>query len=288
VNNSLGLSSVWMTKIAMISEERKSKTINEKDFIICGGEEQRHGGAYPTGVNYIAKEERRLAPLPEGYRGKAGPLLRRVLGVGAVDVGGGEDPHRGLQHPQLEAEDEMVADAEAVAEGKGPPAPGEDGIAARSEDDVNRPEELWPALLHQHDLSGRSAGGIDYPPNCVRQPEGDEALGVDGDDKLQEVGPRSNEGSQHLCCQAAGHRDHSSRRRGHLLWPRIICGRGKGAQSGLHLLDHPINAPQGAGSRRRWRRRVQSASRHWTPKGQGTGGPWGGAVHHSLHRRPDA
>jgi hypothetical protein len=36
----------------------------------------------------------------------------------------------------------VVTDAEAVAEGKSPPAPGEDGIAARSEDDVNRLEEL--------------------------------------------------------------------------------------------------------------------------------------------------
>jgi hypothetical protein len=45
-------------------------------------------------------------------------------------------------------EDEVVADAEAVAVGKGPLAPREDGIAARSKDDVNRPEELWPALFH--------------------------------------------------------------------------------------------------------------------------------------------
>jgi hypothetical protein len=79
----------------------------------------------------------------------------------AADAGGGEDPHRGLQHRQLEAEDEVVTNAEAVAEGKGPPAPGEDGVAACSEDDVNRPEELWPALLHQRDLSEGSAGGID-------------------------------------------------------------------------------------------------------------------------------
>jgi hypothetical protein len=112
-----------------------------------------------------------------------------------VDAGGGEDPHRGLQRPQLEAEDEVVADTESVAEGKGPPAPGEDDIAARSKDDVNRLEELWPALLHQHDLSGGSAGGVDYPPDCVGQPEGDEAHGVNGDEELQEVGPQSNEGS---------------------------------------------------------------------------------------------
>jgi hypothetical protein len=73
-----------------------------------------------------------------------------------VDTGGSKDPHRGLQRPQLEEKDEVVADAEAVAEGRGPPALGEDGIAARSKDDVNRLEELWPALLHQHDLSGGS------------------------------------------------------------------------------------------------------------------------------------
>jgi hypothetical protein len=36
----------------------------------------------------------------------------------------------------------VVTDAEAVAEVKGPPVLGEDGVAARSEDDVNRSEEL--------------------------------------------------------------------------------------------------------------------------------------------------
>jgi hypothetical protein len=39
-------------------------------------------------------------------------------------------------------EDEVVAEAEAMAKGEYPPAPGEDGIAAHSEDDINRPEEL--------------------------------------------------------------------------------------------------------------------------------------------------
>jgi hypothetical protein len=55
-----------MIRTAMNSEERKNKTINGKDFINSPlwGVEQRHGGAYPTGVNYIAKEGRRLAPLP--------------------------------------------------------------------------------------------------------------------------------------------------------------------------------------------------------------------------------
>jgi hypothetical protein len=42
----------------------------------------------------------------------------------------------------------VVADAEMVAEGECPPTPGEDGIAACFQDDVNRSEELWPALLH--------------------------------------------------------------------------------------------------------------------------------------------
>jgi hypothetical protein len=36
----------------------------------------------------------------------------------------------------------VVANAETVAEGEGPPAPGEDGIAVRSKEDVNRPEEM--------------------------------------------------------------------------------------------------------------------------------------------------
>jgi hypothetical protein len=43
------------------------------------------------------------------------------------------------------------------------------------------------------------------------------------------VGPQGDEGSQHLCRQAAGSCDHSSRRRGRHLWPRIVCGRGEGA-----------------------------------------------------------
>jgi hypothetical protein len=72
--------------------------------------------------------------------------------------------------------------------------PGEDGVAARSEDDVNRPEGLWPARLHQHDLSRGSAGGVDYPPDCVGQPEGFEAPGVDDDEELQEAGPGAMRG----------------------------------------------------------------------------------------------
>jgi hypothetical protein len=115
-----------------------------------------------------------------------------------VDIDSGEDLYQGLQRPQLEAEDEVVTDAEAVAKGKGPPTPEEDGIATRSEKDVNRLEELWPALLHQRDLSGGSARGVDHPPDCVRQPEGVEAQDVNDDKELQEWGPRSNQGTQHL------------------------------------------------------------------------------------------
>jgi hypothetical protein len=50
----------------MSSEKRKNKIINKEDFIDSPrwGEKQRHGGAYPAGVNYVAKEGRRLAPLP--------------------------------------------------------------------------------------------------------------------------------------------------------------------------------------------------------------------------------
>jgi hypothetical protein len=36
--------------------------------------------------------------------------------------------HRGLQCPQLEAEDEVVTDAEAVTEGESPLAPREDSV----------------------------------------------------------------------------------------------------------------------------------------------------------------
>jgi hypothetical protein len=36
-----------------------------------------------------------------------------------------------------------------MAEGKGPPAAGEDGDAAVPKEDVHRPEEIWPALLPQ-------------------------------------------------------------------------------------------------------------------------------------------
>jgi hypothetical protein len=61
----------------------------------------------------------------------------------------------------------VVTDAEAVAEGESPLASGEDGVAARSEDDVHRPEELWLALLHQHDLTRGSTGGIDHSPDYV-------------------------------------------------------------------------------------------------------------------------
>jgi hypothetical protein len=55
-----------MTRTTTSSEKRKNKTINKEDFIDSPrwGEKQRHGGAYPTGVNYIAKEGRRLDPLP--------------------------------------------------------------------------------------------------------------------------------------------------------------------------------------------------------------------------------
>jgi hypothetical protein len=113
------------------------------------GRKRRHGGAYPTGASYITKRGGDKLPSLEGYHGEAAPLCHRGLEVGAADADSGEDPHRGLQRPQLEAEDEVVTDVEAVAEGEGPPAPGENGIAVRSKEDVHRPEEIWPALLHQ-------------------------------------------------------------------------------------------------------------------------------------------
>jgi hypothetical protein len=122
-----------------------------------------------------------------------------------MDACGSEDPHRGLQRPQLEAEDE------AVTEGESPLAPGEDGIAAHAENDINRPDPLWPALLHQHDLSNREVGGRDCPTDYIGQPEGGEASILDNNEELQELGPRRNEGSQSRRCQAVGSRDHSGR-----------------------------------------------------------------------------
>jgi hypothetical protein len=51
-----------MTKTMANNKEQKSK----EDFIDNPqwGRKQRHGGAYPAGASYIAKEGRRLAPLP--------------------------------------------------------------------------------------------------------------------------------------------------------------------------------------------------------------------------------
>jgi hypothetical protein len=109
-------------------------------------------------------------------------------------------------------------------------------------------------LLHQRDLSGGSTGGVDHPPDCVGQPEGVEALGVDDDEELQEAGPWGNEGSQHLRRQGTGSCDHSGRRWGRLLRPRAVRGRGEGVQGGLNLPEHPVDAPRGAGSRRRCHR----------------------------------
>jgi hypothetical protein len=79
--------------------------------------------------------------------------------------------------------------------------------------------------------------------------------------------------------------NHSIRR-----WGRRIYSRGRGAQGSLHLPEGPINAPRGAGSRRRRQRRrqVQSASTRGIPKGQGAGGPRGNAVRLALPRRADA
>jgi hypothetical protein len=76
-----------------------------------------------------------------------------------------------------------------MAEGEGPPAAGEDGIATCPEEDVHRPEEIWPTLLPQSNLPGGRARGVNHPPDCVGQSEGAEARGVDDDEELQEAGP---------------------------------------------------------------------------------------------------
>jgi hypothetical protein len=92
-------------------------------------------------------------------------------------------------------EDEAVADAEAVTEGESPLVPGEDGVAARTEDDVYRPDQLWPALLHQHDLSNGEARGGDCPLDYIGQSEGGESPVLEVDEELQEMGPWRDEGS---------------------------------------------------------------------------------------------
>jgi hypothetical protein len=53
VNNSPGLSSVRMTRAAINVKERRKRSTN-KEISLSNpqrGEEQRHGGAYPTGGN---------------------------------------------------------------------------------------------------------------------------------------------------------------------------------------------------------------------------------------------
>jgi hypothetical protein len=146
------------------------------------------------------------------------------------------------------------------------------------------PEELWLALLHQHNLSGGSTGGVDNPANCVGQPEEDEALGIDDDEELQEVGPQRNEGSQHLRRQAAGSCDYSNH-----TGRAISCGPGSPTAGGRgpraastcrstrSMLpgargadaaatgDGAFRAPLGAGPRRVKALEVPGAARPATP-----------------------
>jgi hypothetical protein len=55
-----------MTRMTRSIKEQR-KWITNKEISLNNpqrGKEQRHGGAYPTGGNYITKEGRRLALLP--------------------------------------------------------------------------------------------------------------------------------------------------------------------------------------------------------------------------------
>jgi hypothetical protein len=108
---------------------------------------------------------------------------------------------------------------------------------------------------------------------------------------LQKVGPRRDEGSQGRRCQAARIRDHCGHEGCHLRWHRIFSSSRTRAQNGLCLLERPINAPRGAGSRHcrhaRWRR-SEGTSRCGTLKGQSQGCPRGGAVLHAPCRRTNA
>jgi hypothetical protein len=88
----------------------------------------------------------------------------------------------------------VIADEEMVAESKSPLAPGEDGSAMCAEDDVHGPDQLRPALLHQHNLANSEAWGREHPPDCLGQMEGGEAPSLDVDKELQEVGPSTLRG----------------------------------------------------------------------------------------------
>jgi hypothetical protein len=119
---------------------------------------------------------------PEGLHDSATSSLHRCgKRIGAADAIGVKDPHRGLQRPQPEAEDEAVTDVEVVAKGKSPPTLREDGVAAHTEDDVHMLDQLWPALLDQHDLTNGEAGSREHPLDRLRQPKGGEAPILDDD-----------------------------------------------------------------------------------------------------------
>jgi hypothetical protein len=78
----------------------------------------------------------------------------------------------------------MVTDAEAMAEGEGPLAAREDGVAAIPKKDVHRLEEIWPAMLPQGNLPSGHARGVNHPLDSIGQPEGVEAWGIDDNEEL--------------------------------------------------------------------------------------------------------
>jgi hypothetical protein len=133
VNNSPGLSSVRMTRTTRSVKERRKRTTNKVISLNSPlrGKEQRHGGAYTAGGSYIAKGGRRLALLPRRFQQQGCPFTPPRAGG---RCGRRRWRQRSASRPlasQLEAEDEVVADVEAMAEGECPPTPGEDGITAR-------------------------------------------------------------------------------------------------------------------------------------------------------------
>jgi hypothetical protein len=97
---------------------------------------------------------------------------------------------------------------------------------------LQRPERtaLLPASRRmstgQSNLPSGRAGGVNHPPDCVRQPEGAEARGIDDDEELQEAGSRPDEGSQHRRHQGARSGDHSVH-----WWGQRICSRGRGPRA---------------------------------------------------------
>jgi hypothetical protein len=105
-----------VTRTARSSKEQRKRTDNKEISLDnpSGGRSKSTVGHTLSAGTTQQKGGGDYLSFPEVLHDKAAPSLRRGLGEGVADTVGGEDPHRGLQRPQLEAEDKVVADAEMV------------------------------------------------------------------------------------------------------------------------------------------------------------------------------